>query len=162
MEDFSKVTAQFTPMIHQIIRSLSIYKNKDDFFQIGLAALWEAQKNYQEEKGKFSSYAYTVIKGRMINELKREKRFEENIRLSGLSGDELGKAAVYQDVYFTSDHLANWAEGLTVNQKRWLFHTLQDYSQLEIAKHYHVTAAAVKSWRKSALKKLKEKAELFR
>jgi hypothetical protein len=33
LESFEQLTKQYTPMIHKIINSLHIYKNRDEFFQ---------------------------------------------------------------------------------------------------------------------------------
>ncbi len=37
-------------MIHSIIHSLNIYKNHEEYFQTGLIALWDASKNFDENK----------------------------------------------------------------------------------------------------------------
>ena len=71
--DFERLSAQYSNMIHSIIHSLHIYKDHDDFYQIGLIALWNASENFDEEKGKFSTYAYSFIKGRILTHLKKEK-----------------------------------------------------------------------------------------
>ena len=65
-------------MIHCIIRKLSIYTNKDEFVQIGLIALWEAHRRFNPQKGLFSNYAYTYIKGSMMQELTKRKKDEEH------------------------------------------------------------------------------------
>lgn len=46
-------------MIYQIIRSLHIYKNEEEFYQIGLIGLWEAQQRFDEQKGRFFNFAYS-------------------------------------------------------------------------------------------------------
>ncbi|MEC0343621.1 RNA polymerase sigma factor [Peribacillus frigoritolerans] len=58
---------------------------------------------------------------------------------------------------FAIDDILTYTEGLTLNQQRWLLQTyLENKTVTEIAEIYQVTAAAVKSWRKSALNKLRK------
>jgi RNA polymerase sigma factor (sigma-70 family) len=160
MEDFSAVTVEFTPMIHHIIRSLSIYKNKDDFFQIGLIALWESYEKFNEENGKFSNFAYTVIKGRIINELKRHHKYETHTRPFDSAILEVKDRFTMHEEAFVLENILIYTETLTLNQQRWLLQTFIGNKTIsEIADMFQVTTAAVKSWRKSALLKLRKKTD---
>lgn len=143
-------------MIHQIIRRLSIYKNKDDFFQIGLIALWEAYEKFDSKQGEFLNYAYMTVKGRMINEIKRQQKRELSaISLEHFDGIEDGILDCYESLQ--RENMAVYTEHLTENQKRWLVLTFIEQKTLaEIASTYDVSVAAVKSWRKSALQKLRK------
>ncbi|WP_313957685.1 sigma factor, partial [Staphylococcus epidermidis] len=40
-------------------------------------ALWEAHARFDPEKGKFSTFAYSYMKGRMMTELTRQSKAEE-------------------------------------------------------------------------------------
>ncbi|MCM3243817.1 sigma-70 family RNA polymerase sigma factor [Cytobacillus firmus] len=77
MESFEQVAAQYEPMIHQIIRSLSIYKNQEEYFQIALIRLWEAWNLFDHTQGKFLTFAYTIVKQKLIDEL-RKTRMQKN------------------------------------------------------------------------------------
>jgi RNA polymerase sigma factor (sigma-70 family) len=77
MESFEAVAKKFEPMIHRIIQSLHIYKDKDEYFQIGLIGLWEAYERFDPSKGKFFSYAYSFVWGRILEELKKSKRHDD-------------------------------------------------------------------------------------
>lgn len=158
MKDFLALTEEFTPMIHHIIRSLSIYKNKEEYFQVGLIALWESLGNFNEEYGQFSNYAYTVIKGKILNELKHHHKYE--IRTEPFDSFQLEMIkdpfSMHEEA-FANDNILTYTKGLTLNQQRWLLQTyLENKTVTEIAEIYQVTAAAVKSWRKSALNKLRK------
>lgn len=149
MEDFSKLAIQYTPMIHQIIQTLSIYKNKDDFFQIGLIALWEAQTKFDENKGRFLNFAYTSVKGRMLNELAKQHREERKIPLQ--------MDSYCYDSILQLETILSYTETLTVKQKNWVLLTfIENLSLPEIADKLEVSVAAVKSWRSSALQKLRK------
>ncbi|MEK4010680.1 sigma-70 family RNA polymerase sigma factor [Peribacillus sp. FSL M8-0224] len=158
MKDFSALTEEFTPMIHHIIRSLSIYKNKEEYFQVGLIALWESLGNFNEEYGQFSNYAYTVIKGKILNELKHQHKYE--IRTEPFDSfllEMIKDPFSMHEEAFAIDNVLTYTVGLTLNQQRWLLQTyLENKTVTEIAEIYQVTAAAVKSWRKSALNKLRK------
>ncbi|CAH0202844.1 RNA polymerase sigma factor FliA [Peribacillus sp. Bi96] len=157
MEDFSALATEFTPMIHHIIRSLSIYKNKDEYYQIGLIALWESNENFNKEYGQFHNYAYTVIKGRILNELKRHHKYETRNTPIDSATLEIKDPFSKLEEAFAIDNFLHYTEGLTLNQQRWLLQTyLENKTVTEIAEIYQVTAAAVKSWRNSALRKLKK------
>lgn len=148
MNDFSDVAHQYTPMIHHIIRSLSIYKEKDEYFQIGLIALWEAYQKFDPQLGNFLNFSYTIVKGRILNELKRQQRID-------IPAHILEERKSYDNL-LEIEILLTYTEGLTPKQSRWLIHTYRDGCSInEIAKYYKVTPSAVKSWKKAALHKLK-------
>ncbi|MCG3088254.1 sigma-70 family RNA polymerase sigma factor [Sporosarcina cyprini] len=79
MKDFEDVLKQYEPMISANIRKLHIYRDFDQYRQIGRVALWQAWLRFEEEKGNFTPFAYRSIRGAMLDELKRESRFEENM-----------------------------------------------------------------------------------
>lgn len=72
MESFEQTAAQFDPMIHKIMNSLNIYKNRDEFYQLGVITLWNVWKDHDPKKGPFISYAYGFVKGKMMNELTKQ------------------------------------------------------------------------------------------
>ncbi|MDP4171531.1 MAG: sigma factor, partial [Bacillota bacterium] len=63
MESFEELSEQYTPMIHKIMNTLHIFKNKEEFYQLGLIALWEANERFDPQKGSFTTFAYSYIKG---------------------------------------------------------------------------------------------------
>lgn len=154
--DFLPLFEQYENMIWKVIHSLKIYKNLEDYFQIGLIALWEAYKGFDEEKGAFHSYAFSYIRGRILTELRRNSKSES--------------ALVYpEDVYWKLLHdentlnlcekeiLLSYCKTLTENQTKWVLYTfLYDLSVYEIAAMEGVSPSAVKSWRKGAKEKIKK------
>jgi RNA polymerase sigma factor (sigma-70 family) len=123
-----------------------------------LIALWESLGNFNEEYGQFSNYAYTVIKGKILNELKHHHKYETRTEPFDSSLLEMIKDpfSMHEEA-FATDNILTYTEGLTLNQQRWLLQTyLENKTVTEIAMIYQVTAAAVKSWRKSALNKLRK------
>lgn len=79
LQNFNEVLEQYEPMISASIRKLNIYRDFDFFRQSGRIALWHAWKRFDEKKGNFTPYAYRSIRGAMLDELKNETHFAENI-----------------------------------------------------------------------------------
>lgn len=158
MESFEQLTTQYTPMIYKIISSLNIYMNKDEFFQIGLIALWEAYERFDPEKGNFTNYAYTFIKGRLLTEMSQSNRYTENTytvneEFLDFIADEFSSCPLEEDILLSYCQAA----ALTENQTKWVLYTcLKDCSVKEIAEIEQVSLSAVKSWRAGARKKLKK------
>ncbi|MFE4522379.1 sigma-70 family RNA polymerase sigma factor [Cytobacillus firmus] len=157
MESFEQISAQYEPMIHDIMHKLNIYKNTEEFHQLGLITLWQAWKNHDDEKGNLFSYAYGMVKGKMMNELTRqtsqidryiypEEDFWEMIEdTSPAPSPELT-----QELYKKCGMLSE-------NQMKWLQYTLYDgLSIREIAEKEGVSLSAVKNWRQGAREKLKK------
>ena len=155
MDHFDMLVSQYNPLIHHIIRKLNIICDKDEYYQIGLIALWEASLNFNPEKGQFLSYAYKSIQGKMLIQLCKSTK---------ISDREMKKSPEYWDLlkveddvlilewYFTKPFL----ESLTNNQVIWLSEYIQYGKTIaDIAHEYHTTYATVKSWKRTTLKKLK-------
>ncbi|WP_338751783.1 sigma-70 family RNA polymerase sigma factor [Bacillus sp. FJAT-52991] len=155
MENFENVYHQFLPIIHHIMKSLHIYKDQDEFQQIGQVALWEAYEKYDQDKGAFSSIAYSYIKGRMMDALKKSKQREQRVVYTNqLFWEE--KPDEQSDKPFELDILLTYAIHLTHREKVWLIRTFyQDMTITEIAQCENVSPSTVKKWRKQAMNKLK-------
>jgi RNA polymerase sigma factor (sigma-70 family) len=154
LESFERLLVQYQPMIHKIIRTLSIYKNFEEFYQIGLIALWDASNRYDPSKGNFKSYAYSFISGRILTELsKMNKNEERNIHPEEEYWDHV-KDDRRTDLEDELD-IGALCESLTVNQKKWLMYAYFDTLSIkEIAERENVSLSAVKSWRCGARVKL--------
>lgn len=157
MESFERLAAQYQPMIHKIIRTLSIYKNLDEFYQIGLIALWDASNRFESNKGNFTNYAYTFIKGRILTELSRSRKLEErNIFQEEEFWDLIPDSVMEQSL--ESDCLDSLCYTLTTQQRKWLEYTcLECLTINEIAEREKVSVSAVKNWRAGARRKLSDR-----
>ncbi|MFE8696412.1 sigma-70 family RNA polymerase sigma factor [Cytobacillus sp. FJAT-53684] len=158
MESFEQISSQYTPMIYKIMSTLSIYKNKDEFFQAGLIALWEAYGQFDEEKGNFTSYAYSYIKGRLLTELSKISKHVE--RMTPVEDDfwdqiedEFSVCSMDEEILLSYCQ----AGELTENQTKWVLYTfLKELTVTEIAASEQVSPSAVKSWRSGAKGKLRK------
>ncbi|HHW30918.1 MAG TPA: RNA polymerase sigma-I factor [Clostridiaceae bacterium] len=60
---------------------------EDDELSIGLSAFVEAIKSFNKEKGAFLSFANAVIRRRLIDYYRKEKRHEKSVYLNDLKDD---------------------------------------------------------------------------
>ncbi|NMH73107.1 sigma-70 family RNA polymerase sigma factor [Bacillus sp. RO2] len=148
---FESVLDEYTPMIHHIIKTLNIYKDKDRYVHEATIALWEAYCSQDCSKGSFTSYAYSSIRGKLLNYLKKEVRWEN----THMFVDELPKTST--DFFNPSmGNLEEYTCYLTEKQKKWVVECIIKGKKLEeVAVQEGVTVSAVKSWRAEALKKLR-------
>jgi RNA polymerase sigma factor (sigma-70 family) len=155
LNDFNEVHAQYEPMIHKIINTLHLYKDKDEFYQIGLTALWEAWEKYEEEKGSFPGFAYSTIKGRLLDELKRQVKRSESFAYPDL--DYFWEMVPDESVTgcLEAETLLTYFQPLTETQKKWVFYTFIGMMKItEIAEREQVSVSAVKKWRSGAKARL--------
>ncbi|MBS4219040.1 sigma-70 family RNA polymerase sigma factor [Bacillus sp. FJAT-49711] len=154
-EYFEEVIISHERMIYHVMKSLGIFKNKDEFYQTGLIALWEAYQRFDVEKGKFSTYAYSYIKGRMQTKMTKANKDEDRYVYPDesfweMSIDENGKPAL------ELEQLYSYCKGLTARQEKWVIDTFYlGLSVQEIAKKEGVSLSAVKKWRAGAIQKIR-------
>jgi RNA polymerase sigma factor (sigma-70 family) len=156
VESFDQLVVQYQPMIHKIIQSLHIYKNKDEFYQTGRIALWEAAQAFDERKGNFSNYAYTYMKGKMLLQMSQHNHYtEKHIYQEQEFFDEMdGIESIH---FLEKETIHSYCEGLTEKEAKWVIAmSLDQLSVKEIAEREKVSVSAVKQWRSGALKKLRE------
>ena len=159
--DFNELAKQYEPMINKILRSLHIFRNKEEFFQTALVGLWEASLRFNPEKGDFTNYAYTYIKGLIMAEMTKKSKYEEH---NVYPDDEFWGLIEDQGTEqpFDKKILLSYCEGLTANQIKWFLYTCHDdLSVKDIAQCENVSVSAVKSWRKGAKEKLKRNIQIL-
>jgi RNA polymerase sigma factor (sigma-70 family) len=155
---FEQIAAMYEPLIKSQIRLYHLTSHFDQYYQAGLLGLWKAYETFDPEKGQFSSYAYLLVRGRILQELRGESRRQEleeiqdpheSMTFRTLSADDT--------IPLLEDETMNqYLIHLTENQQRWVIHKVFHMkSEAEIAEIFGVTVYAVKSWRKSAIKRLR-------
>ncbi|PFA67106.1 RNA polymerase subunit sigma-24 [Bacillus sp. AFS015802] len=154
MENFEDLHTQYDLMIHKIIHSLHIYKNKPEYYQTGLIALWEAHQKFDHEKGAFPAYAFSYVRGRILSQLTNENRNEEKsifkeMEFFDMIEDEHVNEGLAEELLYS------YCEDLTENQRKWVMYTcLYMLTVSEIAEVEDVSISAVKKWRKGAKDKV--------
>lgn len=143
-------------MIHKIISSLNIFMNKEEYFQLGLIGLWEAYEKFDAEKGGFTGYAYSTIKGKMLSEMTRINGLAE--REAPVQDDWEYMGDVYSPLLLEEEILLSYCKtaNLTAHQTKWVLCTfIQELTIAEIAEFEKVSLGAVKKWRTGAKEKLR-------
>lgn len=111
--------------------------------------------SFDPGKGKFTSYAYTSIKGKILDAIKQANKNEERTVLPqeefwSLIEDENPETLLEMEM------LGIYCEGLTEKEAHWVIAACKDCLSIsEIAKREKVSVSAVKQWRAGALRKLR-------
>ena len=156
-EKFEILLHQFEPMIYHVMRKLAIYKNEQEFYQIGCIALWEASLRFQEEKGEFKSYAYAYIMGQMKMKMTNETKQKEKDERLKVDPTQERISKVDFTHLFSHSVITSVAPLLKENERKWLVaHCLHGKTPSEIAMDEGVSSSAVKAWRRDAIVKLKK------
>ena len=154
MNNFEEVLEGFDPMITAAIRKCRIYKNHDHYRQTARIALWKAWKNYDQEQGDFEPYAYTCIKGSILDELKKESRDEERYYPEQ---DDLIEFYTPTSEIENTDIFEQFLSNLKKEDKQLLIdYYLEGYTFKELAKKYNQSADALRKRKKRLLDKLRK------
>ena len=157
LEKFEEVLTQYEPMISASMRKLNIYRDHDSFRQAGRVALWQAWTRYEEGRGHFAPFASISIRGAMLDLLKKEVRFEENVMqteedvLEFLNDIESPVGDEWSDRLSLAFNVLNAAEREFIH---WYF--VEGLSQAECAEKAGVSVAGIKKRRHRMLVKLRE------
>ncbi|MFB7138198.1 sigma-70 family RNA polymerase sigma factor [Gottfriedia sp. NPDC056225] len=149
---FEECLSQYSRMIKTIIKKLHIYKNFDEYYQIGQIALWTAYQHYESEKGSFSSYAFFTVRGYLLNELSKAVKYDER----NVVVDQCIEDATYYDDAFLLEDFMSLLDGLSLLQKQILvrrFYFNQEF--IQIADKLNMNESSVRSSYRYALKKLR-------
>ncbi|GAA0317488.1 hypothetical protein GCM10008967_05070 [Bacillus carboniphilus] len=158
MKEFEMLIQNYEPMIYKIMKTLNVYQRKEEFYQTGLIALWEAYQKFDAYKGSFSTFAYSYIRGRMLRDLQRNIRDEER---NVYPKEEFWSMIEDDDadplMQANGNILALCNEcHLTKLQRKWVEYTcIHMLSVREIAEVEGVSISAVKRWKKEAKEKLR-------
>ncbi|WP_433745139.1 sigma-70 family RNA polymerase sigma factor [Falsibacillus pallidus] len=158
MDSFEKIQKQYTPLIHKIMNTLHIYKNKDEFYQTGLISLWKAWMDFDHTKGSFTGYAYSSIKGTMMKELTAATKrtdtlvYPEEEYWNSIENEHHTLNVNLND----KETLLTYCTELTPNQTKWVIETfLEGRAIKEIAAKEGVSISTVKKWRAGAKEKIR-------
>ncbi|OLN24245.1 hypothetical protein BTO30_01535 [Domibacillus antri] len=152
---FEQIAQQYNPMIHRILNKLHIYKNKEDYHQVGLIALWEAYTKFDSSKGEFPPFAYAYIQGRVMNALTKDAAFSDHSVLTGepVLFEGIDSRPTPEETTLTKTAGAH----LTGRAKRWYeLSIINGLTNPDIARRENVSPAAVRKWQMSAIQQLQE------
>lgn len=154
MTNFEDILQQYEPMISASIRKLNIYRDHDSFIQAGRIALWQAWNRFDAAKGNFTAFAYRSIRGAMLDEMKKENKFEEHVMR--MEDKSLGNLIESKSNDRTLNGLAEVMETLSSAEQelvQWLF--IDGFTLSECAERVGITVAGIKKRRQRILEKLR-------
>ncbi len=157
-QSFEHVLADFEPLIKGQIKKLNLYRQYDEYYQVGVVALWEAYRNFNPQKGTFAAYALHTVRGHMLMMLRKERRFGDH---HILYDDQQTTAFMDQQMSYdlvdsTASSLTPYLRHLSKRERLWVIEAIVHDKKLgEIAKEHGVSTNTVSSWRKQAIRKLK-------
>ncbi|OIJ15245.1 hypothetical protein BKP35_05190 [Anaerobacillus arseniciselenatis] len=151
---FEQLAEKYEPLLKSQIKKLYNYELYDELYQIALIALWDAQKNFDPEKGFFPGYAKQYVRGRLLTYLKKERKYEQRVQtcLEPELLENIPEQTYENPKRFPVEKLKPL---LTSKELIW-FNEFYEHNQMPtaIAKKYNVTVDQVKHWRKQTLKKI--------
>ncbi|SDH23964.1 RNA polymerase sigma factor, sigma-70 family [Alteribacillus persepolensis] len=154
---FEEVAEDFAPLVFGMIKRLKIYKNTEEYAHIGFIALWKAYQQFDPAKGAFSSFAYSYVRGDMLAHLKKEARYDERYQPISFTDYTEPTDPHSETIQQQIQSIAPYIEDLTPRERDWVVqYIIYGRGITEIANRYNVAASTVKSWRKHALRKLRE------
>ncbi|SFJ68934.1 MULTISPECIES: sigma-70 family RNA polymerase sigma factor [unclassified Bacillus (in: firmicutes)] len=139
---FTETVALYEKMIKNQMKKLCIYRDYEEYYQCGLIALWRAYDKYDEKKGSFPAYALVTVRGYLLAQLKKERRFQdretctEQYILESISGEEKrmevfeymsmleeNERFVLFEHFYGGKKMHEIADelGMTYHQARWIY-----------------------------------------
>lgn len=163
--DFATLLQDYEPLIKSQIKRLHLTNNYEHYYQIGAVGLWKAYKNFDAEKGKFSTYAYHTVRGHLLMALRDEKKFTDHHLLQDeqTSGHFHIPAEQIKQEPTSVEELIPFHIHLSPREKLWIKEAIiLDNTLSEIAKKHNVSTNTVSTWRKNALRKLRAHKNYFK
>jgi RNA polymerase sigma factor (sigma-70 family) len=149
---FEKIVKDYSPLVKSQIYKLNLTMNYPLYEQAAMIALWECVQNYQGSKGSFSAYAYLKVRGKLLDERRKELRASKES--SHVDWND------YEETFFKPQNSVTLnidLNSLTMNQRKWVEQVIIEGKSLKnVATAEGVSVEAVKSWRKSAITKLRK------
>jgi RNA polymerase sigma factor (sigma-70 family) len=154
LPEFESVVKLYEPLVKKFLAKYHLIYDFDEYQQIAWIALWDAYRHYDPKKGPFPAFASATLRGCLLTEIKRRKKYsdlhETTDQIQELSSYESMDEGDQFELMFNLSHLSR-------REREWLKAAIfEDQSTKEIASSYHVTQDTVRSWKKSAIKKLKQ------
>ena len=156
MESFETLYETKQQLIKGALRYLKVYRNYEDYYQIGAYALYEATLNFDEAKGNFDSYAYSMIIGRIKSAITKANRYDSRTFAIEPSDFSQYEAKLTTHQTFEALHFESYTAHLTKKQadvitERFLYH----HDIKTTAKNLGITEHVVKNQTREALKRLR-------
>lgn len=140
-------------IVEIVLNKLRIRVNRDEFFQVGLIALWRALEKFDPALGKKESYLYMQVTYYVMNELKRKYlQLEREVQ-----DEELFLYLPQEDEEYVNDvELAELLNTLKEDDRKLIEYTyFHGYKAKEVAKILGIAEITVKKRKKRILDQLR-------
>ncbi|ARK29869.1 RNA polymerase factor sigma-70 [Halalkalibacter krulwichiae] len=155
---FEEVLRMFDPAIKKQLVTLRLYKDHDEFYQIGCIALWNAYQQFDPDKGHFPSYAISFIRGRMMSHLSKETKFKERHSFATEEIIEFEPSTQGQ-IPLEKEMIEAYLWNLTDKEKRWVHKAIfLEMKSAELQTVFDLSRNSIYLLRKKTLKKLRDNA----
>ncbi|TMW71527.1 sigma-70 family RNA polymerase sigma factor [Alteribacter natronophilus] len=154
---FDEICNQFEPLIYSFIHKYRLIHDQEEYVQIGRIALYEAWRRHDADLVSFPGYAKSYIRGYLQNAVTADRKKQERfvsaepatLALMQEGGDD-------EDLRCCDIQLVCDSAGLSDRERNWLYDFVYRDLPIEaIARRHGVKATTVKTWRKSAVRKLR-------
>lgn len=78
MQEINEQIVDFEHIILRVMAKLRIYKEQDNYLQVGRVAVWQALQDFDATKGKLEMYVYMRVKFALIGELRNGVKVTEH------------------------------------------------------------------------------------
>lgn len=154
-QDFNQLLNDFEPMMYHLLKKYHVRDGEGEFYQELAIVLWQASLTYQEEKMKFSTYVYSKMQFHLIDLFRKEERarnkieaYQQHLRsdLNQSSQNDYDPTFVEKIKAILTDNEWLWFEG----------QILKGQTLVEIGNDHHVTANAIRHYKRKAVSKLRD------
>ncbi|MFY0742350.1 sigma-70 family RNA polymerase sigma factor [Solibacillus silvestris] len=154
MLDVEQLIFENETLIKKVIFNLKIYRDIDEYMQVGRIALWQASQKFDETKGDFGMFAYMSVKYAIIRALSKANHVSEH----ELAVEEDVMIINSQQHHFITSNMEwhEWFEELNKDEQFLLIALYEkELSVKEIADNYRLNYETIKKRRQRLLSKLR-------
>lgn len=153
---FEEMAESYQPLIKKMIKHYSGGMTYDEAYQLGLIALWEASASFDPERGYFPAYAKFHLTRTFLTSIrKRQLDVERYVSNDNLIAAAPAASSDHED-FLVETEVTRCRRCLTPREYTWLYLTVvKGLTPNDIANELSVSPHTVRSWKKSAIKKLR-------
>lgn len=155
MKDLEKLIFENENIIKKVIFKLKIYRDLDEYMQVGRIALWQASKKYDGTKGDFAMFAYMTVKFAVVRALSKSNYVSQHEYV--VEEDILTFKSEPQHLFTSNVEWPEWFDELNEEEQFLLIALYEEgLSVKEIADKYKMLYETIKKRRQRLLLKLKK------
>jgi DNA-directed RNA polymerase len=155
---FEEIAESYQPLIKKMVKHYMAGMTYDEAYQMGLIALWEACMSYDPERGHFPAYAKFHLTRTFLTHIRSRQRDKERFVWDEGLIAAAPALAQFEEDFLAAAEVDRCRPCLTPREYSWLYLTvIKGLATSEIAANLEVSPHTVRSWKKSAVMKLRKK-----